>query len=145
MIRLVTATVLAAILAAAPAVAAPKKVKHTKAGIALTTSAPSAAPTSTTDALPLAGLRAYRVYLCAESGQTLTGGTLITRLYGPDMALWSVNSAKDLTVGAPGTRCRHWDDIEVGQNWDDWVTYTTSSVTVSGGTTVSIYVVGVTL
>lgn len=107
-----------------------------------------AAPTASSDGMALDNLAGYRVSVCAESGQTLSGsGNLRAYLYHGDVGLWMRNPALDLAVSVSGARCQVFPDIEpaareIGENHR--VLYAADTVGVSGGTTVTVRIDGAT-
>ena len=110
---------------------------------ALTRAAPSAEPTTKANAFPLQNVTGIRVVLCAEAGQTLTGGSLNSWVYSRMAGAWAINPDAALSVGTPGTRCRVWPDFKTYVGNSAWYLPAASSVTVSGGTTVTVHVSGV--
>jgi hypothetical protein len=94
-----------------------------------------AAPSSTTDGMDLTSVMAYRISLCAASGQTLTGGALQFWAMGTD-SLWGRNPLLDLTVTG-GQRCQVWGDYQVAVPIGRMLP-ANSGVTVSGGTTATV-------
>lgn len=121
---------------------------------ALTASAPSAS----TDGVPLDGLKALTVIVEANSGQTLSGGSLICNIYDPVVAGWSraitltfsVDPASGIRRTVAGIDPNGLQDgigggfqVPVkGHRPGARISFTTSSVTVSGGTTVRVYILG---
>lgn len=80
-----------------------------------TDSAPSSAPTSTT-ALNLFGVTSFRITVCADSGQTLSGGgTVDIWLYNPTISLWTWNEDLTQDIGTGGTRCQVFPDLDAGR------------------------------
>jgi hypothetical protein len=134
----ILAVALVACLVAGSAQAAKTYRTWSASGVALTGSAPSSAPTATTDALKLNGVIGFRLTVCATSGNTLTGGTLRAYVYSSSLGLWSRNPDLDQTIGTPTHRCRHFADQSVVAGNNDWVKYVTDAVTVSAGTTVTV-------
>jgi hypothetical protein len=109
---------------------------------ALTRAAPS---TSSTDGISLGGQRgaggapvkAFRLTACAVSGQAITGGTINFWVQDKD-GLWAINPTLAQTLSSTGQRCQ-----VVGGDWEVLVPNgrflpAASSVTVSGGTTVTL-------
>lgn len=106
------------------------------------TAAGRAAPTLSTDGVDLGGVTSITVIIEAEAAQTLSGaGSMLCYVYDSAIAAWVRCPESDLTVpaGASGLRRIAWADREViaprGR-----ILYATSSVTISGGTTVVAYV-----
>src|SRR4051812_46307439 len=73
------------------------------------------APTLATEGMSLVGVKGFRVSICAQSGQTLSGaGSLRAYLYHSDAALWMRNPSLDLSVTAAGVRCQAFPDFVTG-------------------------------
>lgn len=98
------------------------------------------APTASSEGANLSPYRSLRLSVCATSGNTLSGGTLAAYWYDPTDTLWKRNPSLDVTVTAT-TRCQVFPDFEVGP-MGGRVIWATSSVTVSGGTTVTVKILG---
>lgn len=100
-----------------------------------------AAPTLTSEGMSLSGVKAVRISVCAESGQTLsgTGNIRIYFLHGA-AGLWHRNPGADLTVTAT-TRCQVFGDLTVAAvavDNGDRVLAATDTLGVSGGTTATV-------
>ena len=113
-----------------------------------TRSAPALADFTTTSgssigkSLDLANLLGFRVMVCAESGQTLSGaGNLRAYLLDLRDGLVKRNPSIDLAVTASSVRCQVFPDQEVLIPYD-LVMYAADGVTVSGGTTVTVQLRG---
>lgn len=97
-----------------------------------------AAPTtSSTDGIALKGVVGYRLSVCAATSQAITGGSIIFWVQDAD-GLWGDNPTLKQTLTSTGQRCQ-----VVGGDWEPLVRGgrflpATSSVTVSGGTTVTV-------
>lgn len=101
---------------------------------ALTRAAPSAA----TEGMLLTRVAGYRVSICAASGQTLSGaGSLQAYYFDPAREVWIRNPTLDRSVTVSGSRCQAFPDATTLVRFGR-VLYATSSVTVSGGTTVTV-------
>jgi len=102
----------------------------------------SDAAISSTTSLNLWNVMGYRVVVCAESGQTLSGsGTLDAYVWDHSLGLWIPNNDLNLTVDEAVARCQAFPDGEtrarVGR-----VMYIANNVTVSGGTNVVVSIIG---
>ena len=99
-----------------------------------------AAPTLSTEGVSLGSARGLRVTLCAASGQTLSGAGALRAYYSPSGTIWSRNSGLDLAVpgDAAGKACWTFPDVEVLVRTGR-VLFAADGVTVSGGTTVTLY------
>lgn len=96
----------------------------------------NSAPTAASEGMSLGGVRGFRVSVCAQVGQTLSGtGTLLAYWYDSVAALWMRNPALDWSVTATGVRCQVFPDQRVVAASAGRVFYATSALTVSGGTT----------
>jgi len=101
----------------------------------------SAAPVSNAEGMGLKSVRGYRVSACAATGQTLSGaGTLQAYWCDAISGLCMRNKDLDLSVSASGVQCQVWADFQVGQVTQnlDSVVFAASSVTVSGGATLTV-------
>ena len=111
----------------------------TSSDTALTAAEPSLATHGTT----LVGAAGYRVIICAESGQTLTGGTLRFWLWDPYIVangVWAYGEELDITITG-GERCSSFErDTSMTTNLQRLYVQQ-SGITVSGGTTVTLRVV----
>lgn len=111
---------------------------------ALSRAAPSSSclATSGAEGMDLRNVRSFRVILEAESGQTLSAGTLLAYVYDFSLAAWVRNPDLDKTVSVTsGTQRRQaWPDQSVIVR-TGCVLYATSSVTASGGTTATVRIV----
>jgi hypothetical protein len=107
---------------------------------ALTRTAPSAA----TDGIPLHDLQGVMVVVEANSAQTLSGaGSLRAYVYDPIVAAWFRVPALDLSVNSASIRRMGFESEQIaGLRRATRLDYATDSVTVSGGTTVRVYVLG---
>lgn len=110
---------------------------------ALTRAAPTAAPVSGQpgSGMSTVGLYGARVSLCAETAQTLSGaGALRAYYWHPGAGLWLRSAYLDLTVpaAAAGNQCFLWPDSITSVRLGGYVLFTSDSVTVSGGTTVTV-------
>lgn len=118
---------------------------------ALGTSA--AAPTAaSTGGFDLTEVTGFRVSVCAESGQTLSGaGTIAAYLKNNITGLIERNPGLDLAITVTGTscagaacRCQVFPDMQVtGSDLGGTYFPRPSGVTVSGGTTVTVRVDGI--
>jgi hypothetical protein len=100
------------------------------------------APTLVTQGMVLDGITGYRVTVCAASGQTLSGaGALNAYYWNPVVSAWARVPALDIAVGASSVRCEGFGDLQTfvarGR-----VFYAATGVTVSSGTTVTVYIEG---
>lgn len=101
------------------------------------------APTLATEGMGLHGVTGFRVSICAESGQTLSGtGNLRAYLYHTDAALWMRNPDLDLAVDASSVRCQAFPDMTTGTTVGHRVLFAADTVGVSGGTTVTVRIDG---
>lgn len=108
-----------------------------------TQTATGGAPTLGNVGMGLDGVEGYRVSVCAESGQTLSGtGTLRAYGYHSDAGLWMRVPAIDLTVSASGVRCMMFPDIKPGVNSNHRVYFATDTVAISGGTNLDVRIDG---
>lgn len=107
-------------------------------------SATRSAPTLDTEGLPLGSVDAAALVLEAASGQTLSGGgTMKCYYYDPSVAAWVRAPDADLTMpsGTSGQRRITFQGLAVvGKRGR--ILYAPSSVTVSGGATVKVYLLG---
>lgn len=98
----------------------------------------------------LSGARGFYVSVCAASGQTLGGaGTLAAYVYEPWTGLVFRDSALDLKLsdvtsatacaGSP-CRCATFPDLLPALRLNRRVLYAATGVTVSGGSTLSVYI-----
>lgn len=108
---------------------------------ALTRAIPAIA--TATDWVPLTGIRAFDVEVCAESGQTLSGaGSLQCYRKGAVAALRNPSLDLNITVtatscaGAP-CRCQTFPNFKTAVGIGAFM-FAASAVTVSGGTTVTV-------
>ncbi len=103
-----------------------------------------AAPTLVTEGMSIHGVPGYRVSVCAESGQTLSGtGYLRAYAWHPVAALWMRNPSLDYTVSATATRCQVFPDLQVAAQPEGWrVLFAADTIAVSGGTTVTTRIDG---
>jgi hypothetical protein len=114
----------------------------------LTRTPPSAAPVSGTvgSGMDLAGVYGARIALCPAAGQTLTGtGNLRAYLWDPNVGGWMASPDLDLAVAKATTStnpCRVWPDWITGVRGLGSILYATDSVGVSGGTTVTVRIIG---
>lgn len=96
------------------------------------------APATAEDGTHLGGISGYRTIICAEAGQTISGGTLRFYLYDPVLQLWALNPGLDHTLTAASVRCqaleREVSMVSPGQR----LYVQQSGVTVSAGTTVTV-------
>jgi hypothetical protein len=103
-----------------------------------------AAPTLSTEGVSMSQITAFRVSVCATTGNTLSGsGTLKAYLYNPAVGLWMRNPSLDVAVTNSGERCQVFPDftvtsIAVTGSAPYRTLFATSAVTVSGGTTVDV-------
>lgn len=102
-----------------------------------------AAPTLATEGMTLDGCNGYRVIVEAEATRTLTSGTLQAWYYDETLAAWIRNPDLDLTITGASQRRQVWGDSTVSTPLGR-VLYAASSVVVSGGTTVTVYIVAST-
>lgn len=85
----------------------------------------------------------FRVSVCATSGQTLSGaGTLQAWLLDERSGLVMRNPGLDMAISASGTRCQVFPDIRSVMVSSGRVIYAASGVTVSGGATVDVQILG---
>ncbi len=93
-----------------------------------------------TDGALVGDMRSFRITVCAESGQTLSGGGSIEIGYRvPALGVYAENKGLKLFMSVSGARCESFPDFIVGPERGR-VYPRASSVTVSGGTTLTIYV-----
>ena len=107
------------------------------------TAAGRAAPTDAGDGVALSGVSSITVYVEAESGQTLSGGgTLTAYNYDSVIGAWVPCPESDLTIpaSASGKRRISFGDRAIGSPRGR-ILYGASSVTISGGTNVTVYVI----
>ena len=95
-----------------------------------------AVPTLSSEGLDLNGVTGWKLTVSANSGQTLSGGSIACDYYSPWLSRWVANS--DLTFTVPsGKRDATWNDrkppVPLGR-----LLCRTVSVTVSGGTDVAV-------
>ncbi len=138
---LLSAALVAALLALPPAQAATPIPVWTEAQACTANTCARAAPTLATQGTSIGLAEAYRVTACAASGQTLAGaGSLQAWLYDPIAAQWARNPALDLPLaGITGVRCAAWPDVLVAVRLARHrVLYAASGVTVSGGAAVDV-------
>jgi hypothetical protein len=127
-----------ALLSSRPALAAYRTFTESQALSRAAPTAQSAPYTGETEGVDLAGAVGYRVCVAATSGNTLTGGTIKQYVYSYEDGLWGENPLLAQTVTST-TRKQCWDyKSTVGRGR---LLPATSSVTVSGGTTVVVSVV----
>lgn len=107
---------------------------------ALTRAAPGVMEFTPSASLKLLGLSGFRVTVCAESGQTLSGaGTLSIYMLDELSGLVTRNPGLDMSVTASGNRCQTFPDLVVaGSRGDGWMIAAATGITVSGGTTVTV-------
>jgi hypothetical protein len=101
-----------------------------------------ATPAAATDGMSLEDVGGFRVMVAAEATRTLSGaGTLKAWLYDPDVGLWMRNDDLDLSlVGIPSSqRAIAFPDFTV-EVPEGRVLFAADSVTVSAGTTVTVYI-----
>lgn len=92
-------------------------------------------PSSGTDGMLIQTSRGFRVSVCADSGQTLSGaGTLKAWWYHPSALVWMRNPSLDLTVSASSVRCQVFPDQRITAFIGGRIIYAASAVTVSSGT-----------
>lgn len=102
----------------------------------LTRAAPS---TSSTDGIPLKGVVAWRLIVCAPAAQAITGGSMLVWIQAND-GLWgdTPNLAAILVFKSTGQRCQSFGEFPVLVR-TGYMLPATSSVTLSGaGTTVTV-------
>jgi hypothetical protein len=98
--------------------------------------------TDATEGLNLDGLKGFRVCVAAASAQTLSGaGTLDAYLYDYNTARWAINPGLALTQSTSGVRDRCFPDQRVSVPTGR-VLYAANGITVSGGTTVVVTLIG---
>lgn len=101
-----------------------------------------AAPTLATEGLDLSAVKGLRVCVSAASAQTLSGGgNLRAYYYDATLARWARNNDLDVAVDLASARDQCFPDFAVPVQFGRAL-WAADSVTVSGGTTVSVYVVG---
>lgn len=91
-------------------------------------------PANASRPMSLVGVKAFRITVCAPSGQTLQAAGLIKFwLYSPHEGLWSEaeTPALDLKVSRSG-RCQHWGGLAVDVQ-SGYLLPATVGVTTSGG------------
>jgi len=103
----------------------------------LTESLTRSAPTLSTEGEPLDNVYSYRIILCANSGQTLSGGGTLQMWHYNTSTGWARNSGLDLTVTATSVRCQAFPDVLVGPPYGRFLA-APNAVTVSGGTTPTV-------
>lgn len=101
-----------------------------------------AAPTLSTEGQEIKGFSSLTVVVEAESGQTITGGTLKAYCYDPDLAFWFPIPAMDRTLTSVSSRRYGFAALDVVGPRNSRVLFAASAVTVSGGTTVTVYQLG---
>lgn len=96
-------------------------------------------PSAATDGVDLAGAKGFRVCVAANSGQTLSGtGSILMWVYSYEDSLWARNTELTKAVDLSGKRKQCWDFlVSTGRGR---VLPAASSITVSGGTTVTVSV-----
>jgi len=105
---------------------------------AVTLNLSGSAPTLTTQGIKMDGYGAVRVRLSATTGNTLSGsGSLQAYIYDYSLARWARYPEGDITVTTSGVRDLIFDSKEIGVA-SGLLYYNTSSITVSGGTTVVV-------
>lgn len=103
-----------------------------------TTAAPA---TTATQGMSLLQLKAFRLSICAASGQTLSGaGTMSAYVYQSGEGRWLPDPGLNQTVTAT-TRCQAFPDFQVGGSFDR-VQFVATGVTVSGGLTLDVLLDG---
>lgn len=104
----------------------------------LTRAAPT---TSTADGVPLTGLVTLTVVVQADSGTTITGGTMRGYMYDEYVASWFRCAELDFTPGT-GVRRSSANFVVEGNRSTSRVLWATDTVTVGAGTTVEVYILG---
>lgn len=101
------------------------------------------APTGMNEGMTLYGVVAYRLSVCAASGQTLSGaGTLQAYRYDSAENQWIRNKGLDQTVNASAVQCQTFPDVAVSGGQLGRIRFVASSVTVSGGSTLDVLLEG---
>jgi hypothetical protein len=108
---------------------------------ALTRAAPTEASFTLTASMSTFRLTGFRVMVCADAGQTLSGaGTLQAYLLDEKSGLVARNNDLDLSVDEAGDRCQAFPDFAVaGSRAEGRVIFAATGVTVSGGTVTVFY------
>lgn len=101
-----------------------------------------AAPTASTDGVPLDGLSSLTVVVEANSAQTLTGGALAAYLWDDAVAGWTRCAELDWTVTPTAVRRASVNFTLPGVRRGARILFATVAVTVSGGTTANVYILG---
>jgi hypothetical protein len=86
-------------------------------------------------------LAGFRIMVCAGASQTLSGaGTLQAYLLDEKSGLVARNPSLDMSVTSSGVRCQAFPDFVVaGSKVEGRVIFAANGVTVSAGTTVTVY------
>lgn len=124
------ATVALLFLCVLPALAFAQSARSFSEAQALT----RAAPTTNSEGMQLGNVSGYRISICADSGQTLSGaGTIDIYWYSYDAALWMRNRDLALNVTASGVRCQVFADNRVAAKLGGRLLPAANAVTVSAG------------
>lgn len=125
---------------------------YTIASAACPTGAPGTDSDGDPPGIPLEQLRGFKVRVCPESGQTITGaGSLKTCVYSPSPfgnAAWALNPELtwDMTgkTSTSNNRCLEFSHLQtiIALPGERVVVYPSTDFGVSGGTTVTIRMVG---
>lgn len=102
----------------------------------------ASAPSADTDGMPLDGLDAFTVVVEANSTKTLSGGSIVFYMYDDLTAAWFRCTELDWTIAPTSVRRSAVNYTVAGTRRGTRVCPVTSSVTVSGGTTVRVYFLG---
>lgn len=117
----------------------------TGSGASLVQNTTGSAPTAATEGMPLKDLTAVSVVLEVNTpaSRTLSGaGSLLCYVYDPLVAGWSRHPTGDLTVTLSGVARQSFDPLDVACPRNARVVWIASGVTVSAGTTVTVYQLG---
>lgn len=101
-----------------------------------------AVPTLATEGQALKNFQALTIQAVAANGQTLSAGTLNAWFYDPVVAVWARVPALDLVIATSGVQSVAWPALPVIGPRNARYLWATSGLTVSGGTTVTVYQLG---
>lgn len=105
---------------------------------ALTRTVPT---TDATEGAPLKDAVAFTLVVEANSTKTISGGAMVAYTYDETVAAWSRCPELDQTLSTTGVRRVAYNYIVSGSRIGQRVQFATSSVTVSGGTDVVVYII----
>lgn len=107
---------------------------------ALTRAVPTASSFTSAASVSLDDVTGYYLVVCAESTRTLSGaGTIDIYSLDEETGLVALNKSLVETVNASGVRCQRFPDHQVVASKAGRMMPAANSITVSGGTTVTIY------